>query len=89
MAAVVAHTIAAIPSGATPTAAQTTAFVASIYAAARSLTSQRGGGLLGHVGAVMPAAQYQAMANRCLQPCTRQWPTLFLGLTQFPPSSLW
>jgi len=63
MAAVVAHTVAAIPSGATPTAAQTKAFVASIYAAARSQNSHRGGGLLGHVGAVMPAALYQAMAN--------------------------
>jgi len=63
MAAVVTHTIAAIPSGATPTAAQTNAFAASIYAAARSVTSHRRGGLLGHVGAVMPAAQYLAMAN--------------------------
>jgi len=63
MAAVVTHTIAGIPSGATPTAAQVHAFTASFYAAARSQNSHRGGGLLGHVGAVMPAAQYQGLPN--------------------------
>jgi len=63
MAAAVAHTIASIAPGHRPTAAEVLAFEASFYAAARSMPSHRGGGILGHVGSVMPAAQHQAIAN--------------------------
>jgi len=81
MAAPVAHTITGIPPGATPTAAQVQAFETSFYAAACFMPSHRGGGILGHVGAVMPAAQFQAIAgaaawvdlvprgSRCDLPC--------------------
>jgi len=64
MAATVAHTIAGIAPGHRPTAAEVRAFEAPIYAAACSMPSHRGGGILGHVGSVMPAAQYLAIA-RC------------------------
>jgi len=63
MAAPVAHTIAGIATGANPNAAQVQAFEASFYAAAHSMPSHRGGGILGHVGAVMPAAQFQAITG--------------------------
>jgi len=63
MAAPVAHTIAGIPPGATPTAAQVQDFEASYYAVARSMPSHRGGGILGHVGAVMPGPQFLAITG--------------------------
>jgi len=63
MAATVAHTIAGIAPGHRPTAAKVQAFEASFYAAARSMPSHRGGGILGHVGSVMPTAQHLAIAN--------------------------
>jgi len=63
MTATVTHTIAGIAPGHRPTAAEVRAFEASIYAALRSYPSHRGGGILGHVGSVMPAAQYNAIPN--------------------------
>jgi len=63
MAATVAHTIAGIAPGHRPTAAEVRAFEASIYAAACSYPAHRGGGILGHVGAVMPALQFQAITG--------------------------
>jgi len=63
MAAAVTHTISSIAPGHRPTAAEVRAFEASVYAAARSYPSHRGGGILGHVCSVMPAAQYQAIPN--------------------------
>jgi len=63
MAATVAHTIAGIAPGHRPTAAEVQAFEASFYAAACSMPSHQGGGILGHVGFVMPATQQQTIAN--------------------------
>ena len=63
MAAAVTHTVSSIAPGHRPTAAEVQAFVASFYAAARSYPSHRGGGILGHVGSVMPAPQYLALPN--------------------------
>jgi len=63
MAATVAHTFSSIAPGHRPTAAEVRAFEASWYAAARSMPSHQGGGILGHVGSVMPAAQYLAIPN--------------------------
>jgi len=57
MAATVAHTIGGITPGHRPTTAEVRAFEASWYEAASSMPSHLGGGILGHVGAVMPAAQ--------------------------------
>jgi len=63
MTAPVAHTIAGIAPGHRPTAAEVLAFEASFCAAACSMPSHRGGRILGHVGAVMPALQCQAIPN--------------------------
>jgi len=63
MAAAVTHTISSIAPGHRPTAAEVRPFEASWYAAARSMPSHRGGGILGHVGSVMSAAQYLAIPN--------------------------
>jgi len=48
-----------IAPGHRPTAAEVRAFEASWHAAARSVPSHRGGGILGHVGMVMPTAQHR------------------------------
>jgi len=63
MAAAVTHTVSSIAPGHRPTAAEVRAFEASVYAAAHSYPSHRGGGILGHVGSVMPAVQYLAIPN--------------------------
>ena len=56
----VAHAIITIPEGSIPTASQMNTLAANMYSAARSMTSNRGGGILGHVGAIMPPAEYNA-----------------------------
>jgi len=61
MAALVAHTITGIPTGITPTATMIQALEASLYALARSMPSHRGGGILGHVGTLIPGPQFLAI----------------------------